>query len=109
MDTHPHQFDSAELLQVVVDATSQDSQRFQIASIRLKDLLQLFGALDGLHEIASRRDLPLAIRQQAIIQFKNSALHNWRSRKSASITFQSVYTVAYCEFSDFFQKVLKQG
>jgi hypothetical protein len=73
-----------ELLQVVSDATAQDPARVQAATHRLKELLELFGTFDGLQEIAAQRNLPLTLRQQAIIQFKNSALSRWRSRKSAS-------------------------
>ncbi|KAF9495444.1 ARM repeat-containing protein [Pleurotus eryngii] len=73
-----------ELLDVVSGAASQDPSRVTSSSTRLKELLEVFGAFDLLHEIAAQRDLPLAVRQQAIIQFKNRALNHWRSRKLLS-------------------------
>ncbi|KDQ29318.1 hypothetical protein PLEOSDRAFT_1038626 [Pleurotus ostreatus PC15] len=73
-----------ELLDVVSGAASQDPSRVTSSSTRLKELLEVFGAFDLLHEIAAQKDLPLAVRQQAIIQFKNRALNHWRSRKLLS-------------------------
>lgn len=74
-----------ELLDVVSGAASQDPSRVTSSSTRLKELLEVFGAFDLLHEIAAQKDLPLAVRQQAIIQFKNRALNHWRSRKSEMV------------------------
>jgi hypothetical protein len=71
----------AELYAVITGATSQDYEQVQTSSTRLKELLDLFGTFDGLSEIAAQRSLPLQVRQQAIIQFKNAALNHWRSRK----------------------------
>ena len=73
-----------ELLQVISDASAQDPQRVQLAATRLKELFQFYGTFEGLQEIAAQRELPLAVRQQAIIQFKNSALSHWKSRKHVS-------------------------
>ncbi|KAJ4481713.1 armadillo-type protein [Lentinula edodes] len=71
-----------ELFQVISDATSQqDPRRVETSTKRLKELFQLPGVYDALHEIAAAKTLPLAIRIQASIQFKNEALKNWKSRK----------------------------
>jgi hypothetical protein len=64
-------------------ASSQDPNQVQASSKRLKEMLEMFGTYDALHEIAAQRMVPLPIRQQAIIQFKNAALNHWRSRKLA--------------------------
>ncbi|KAF5321876.1 hypothetical protein D9619_000809 [Psilocybe cf. subviscida] len=74
----------AELYEVVVGACSQDISRIQASSTRLKDMLDMFGTYDALQEIASRRNFPLSVRQQAIIQFKNAVVSHWRSRKLLS-------------------------
>jgi hypothetical protein len=71
----------AELYQVIVGASSQDFNQVQASTQRLKQLLDMLGAYDALHEIAARRDIPLPVRQQAIIQFKNAVLNHWRSRR----------------------------
>lgn len=73
----------AELYEVLVGATSQDPALLRESDKRLKQMMGLFGAFDALHDIASQKALPLAVRKQAIIQFKNEALKSWRSRKSA--------------------------
>lgn len=72
-----------ELYQVLVDASSQDPTRVQSSSKRLKQMCDMLGTYDALQEIASQKTVPTPIRQQAIIQFKNSALGHWRSRKYA--------------------------
>ena len=71
-----------ELYQVIVGATSQDIKQIQASNQRLKEMLDMFGAYDALQEIATQITLPLSIRQQAIIQFKNVVIHHWRSKKS---------------------------
>jgi hypothetical protein len=76
----------AELYQVISDASSQDPSRVQRATQRLKELLDLFGTFEALQEIAAQRDQPLALRQQAMIQLKNSALNHWKSRKHVADT-----------------------
>ncbi|KAJ7283929.1 armadillo-type protein [Mycena rebaudengoi] len=73
-----------ELYQVMTGAASQDPAIFQVSSARLKEMLSMFGVYDALHEIAAQRAVPLHIRQQSIIQFKNAALPHWRSRKLLS-------------------------
>ncbi|KAH9938596.1 ARM repeat-containing protein [Fomitopsis serialis] len=74
-------FSPEELYNVVCSAASQDPAQLQASATRLKEILQLFGAYDTLYEIASQRTVPLPVRQQSIIQFKNSAISHWRSRK----------------------------
>ncbi|KAH9947240.1 ARM repeat-containing protein [Amylocystis lapponica] len=70
-----------ELYNVVCGAASQNPAQMQASAERLKAILQLSGALDTLHEIAAQKPVPLPVRQQAIIQFKNTALGHWRARK----------------------------
>ena len=72
-----------ELYDVMTAASSQDPAQIQESSKRLKQMLDMFGTFDALHEIAAQRTVPLIIRQQSIIQFKNAALAHWKSRKSA--------------------------
>ncbi|KAG6903497.1 hypothetical protein C0995_005520 [Termitomyces sp. Mi166 len=70
-----------ELYEVLNAASSQDPSQLKASHERLKQMLDMFGTYDALHEIAGQRTVPLAIRQQAIIQFKNAALAHWKSRK----------------------------
>ncbi|KAJ3710388.1 ran binding protein 11 [Lentinula raphanica] len=71
-----------ELFQVISDATSQqDPRRVEASTKRLKELFQQPGVYDALHEIAATKTLPVTIRIQASLQFKNEALKNWKSRK----------------------------
>ncbi|KAG6880368.1 hypothetical protein C0992_007779 [Termitomyces sp. T32_za158] len=70
-----------ELYEVLNAASSQDPSQLKASHERLKQMLDMFGTYDALHEIAGQRSVPLAIRQQAIIQFKNAALAHWKSRK----------------------------
>lgn len=72
-----------ELYDVMIAASSQDPTRIQESSKRLKQMLDMLGTFNALHEIAAQRTVPLIIRQQAIIQFKNAALGHWKSRKLA--------------------------
>lgn len=74
-------FSPEELYDVVCGAASQDPRQVQASAARLKELLELPGAYDTLHEIAAQNTVPLAVRQQSIIQFKNAALSHWKSRK----------------------------
>jgi hypothetical protein len=71
----------AELYDAIVAASSQDFTQVQASSQRLKQLVDTFGAYDTLQEIAARRDINLAVRKQAIIQFKNVVINHWRSKK----------------------------
>jgi Importin-beta N-terminal domain len=79
----PASVSPSELYDVISAAASQDPSRIQASTQRLKEMLQLSGSYDALHEIAAQKSLPLQVRQQSIIQFKNVALIHWRSRKSA--------------------------
>ncbi|OCH87913.1 ARM repeat-containing protein [Obba rivulosa] len=80
----PETVSAEELYNVVSGAASQDPALVQRSATRLKDILETFGAFDILHEIAASRTVPLQVRQQSIIQFKNAALGHWRSRKLLS-------------------------
>ncbi|KAJ7781094.1 armadillo-type protein [Mycena metata] len=73
-----------EVYQVMTGAASQDPAVVQASSSRLKEMLEMFGVYDSVHEIAAQKAVPLVIRQQSIIQFKNAALPHWRSRKVLS-------------------------
>jgi hypothetical protein len=70
-----------ELFSVISAAASQDPAQVRASGERLKEMFELFGTFDGLSDIASQKAVPLAVRQQSIIQFKNAALGHWRSRK----------------------------
>ncbi|KAF9268117.1 ARM repeat-containing protein [Marasmius fiardii PR-910] len=70
-----------ELYQVMTGATSSDPQQVQACSKRFKEMLQLHGIFDALHQIAAERSVSLYVRKQASIQFKNEALKSWKSRK----------------------------
>jgi len=74
-------FSPEELYNVVCGAASQEPVQVQLAATRLKEIIQIPGAYDTLNEIAAQKTLPLAVRQQSIIQFKNTALNHWKSRK----------------------------
>jgi Importin-beta N-terminal domain len=69
-----------EVYVVVTAAVSQDPGEIREATDRLKEVLERPGSLDCLHEIAAQKTLPLLVRQQSIIQFKNNITH-WRSRR----------------------------
>jgi len=70
-----------ELYDVMTAASSQDPIQVRTSSARLKQMLDMFGTFNALHEIAAQRTVPLIVRQQSIIQFKNAALGHWKSRK----------------------------
>jgi len=70
-----------ELFQAIVDASSQDPSRVHSSSVRLEQMSRMLGTIDALQEIAVERSLSLPIRQQAVIQFKNSVSTSWRSRR----------------------------
>lgn len=77
----PETLSPEELYNVICGAASQDPAQVQTAATRLKELLQLSGAYETLYEIASQKTVPLAVRQQSIIQFKNNAVGHWKGRK----------------------------
>ncbi|KAL4076110.1 ARM repeat-containing protein [Scleroderma citrinum] len=81
--------DRQELLEIVYAASSQIPSQVQASTDRLKALLDNVGTYDALHEIAAEKSLPLPVRQQSIIQFKNSALSHWRSRKLLSEEYRT--------------------
>ncbi|TFY59275.1 hypothetical protein EVJ58_g5888 [Rhodofomes roseus] len=74
--TSAETFSPEELYNVVCGAASQDPTQLQASATRLKEILQLPGAFETLYEIASQRTVPLAVRQQSIIQFKNNAVNS---------------------------------
>ncbi|KAL0067569.1 hypothetical protein AAF712_005284 [Marasmius tenuissimus] len=71
----------AELYEVITGASSSDPSQVQECSKRFKEMLQQNGIFDALHQIAAERSVPLHVRKQASIQFKNEALKSWKSRK----------------------------
>jgi hypothetical protein len=74
--------DRQELYQALCDACSQDGALLRASSKSLKTMCEdRFGTYDALQDIASQNEVPLAVRQQALIQFKNHAFIHWRSRK----------------------------
>lgn len=75
--------DVEELYSVISGATSQNSAvaPSRVYDERFKQMLDMTGTFDGLSDIASQKSVPLAIRLQSIIQFKNHAFNHWRSRK----------------------------
>ncbi|KAJ3548466.1 hypothetical protein NMY22_g1252 [Coprinellus aureogranulatus] len=76
--------DPVELYEVITGACSSDQARIIASGKRLKEMLEMFGTFNALHDIASQRNQPQPIRQQAIIQFKLAALSHWKSRKLLS-------------------------
>lgn len=73
-----------ELLQVLNGACSPDQAQIMASGDRLKQMLDMFGIFDSLQDVATQRELPLPIRQQAIIQFTRAAPNHWKSRKWTS-------------------------
>ncbi|EIN10324.1 ARM repeat-containing protein [Punctularia strigosozonata HHB-11173 SS5] len=69
---------------VMCAAASQDPIEMQRASTSLILLLEKFGTYDALQEIAATKSVPLPVRQQSMIQFKNAVNNHWRSRKYLS-------------------------
>ncbi|KAI0053014.1 ARM repeat-containing protein [Auriscalpium vulgare] len=70
-----------ELYSIVAGAVSQNPAEMQAASLRLKELLDLPGTLNALHQIAAERSFPLPIRKLSIIQIKNVVVNHWRSKR----------------------------
>lgn len=76
--------DDDELLHIVTLTASQIPEQLKLSTDRLKVLLDTRpGTYNALHRIAADLSQPLGVRQQSIIQFKNTALSHWRSRRSA--------------------------
>ncbi|PPQ99043.1 hypothetical protein CVT24_003603 [Panaeolus cyanescens] len=78
-----------ELYQVITAASSQNISAIHASSQRLKEMLDMYGCYDALQELAANSTLPLAMRQQAIIQFKNAVVGHWRSRRLLSDELRS--------------------
>jgi hypothetical protein len=81
----PISFD--ELFAIVSAAASQNPNVMLAAGTRLKECLKLSGTLNGLHQIASQKTIPLQIRQLSIIQCKNEIPTQWRQRKCVYSAF----------------------
>jgi hypothetical protein len=79
-----------DILDVLKALSSQDPSHLKAAEERLKQFGGQTGTWDTIHRFAADPSLPLDVRKQALIQFKNGALQRWRSRKSVFIfTFDS--------------------
>ena len=81
-----------ELYNVICAATSQDPAQVKASSDRLREMLEMLGSFDTLSQIAAQRTLPIQIRQQAIIQLKNSSIGHWKSRKYVTVHCLSLET-----------------
>ncbi|KAH6915318.1 ran binding protein 11 [Coprinopsis sp. MPI-PUGE-AT-0042] len=89
-----------ELYQVLTAACSSSQPQILAAGQRIKEMLEMFGTYNELHRIASQRDVPPAIRKQAIIQFKLNALHHWKSRKLLNDAHRSEIRTRIMTFLD---------
>lgn len=76
----PETVSKDELFQVLCNSIAQDPRLIKDAADRLAKMVKMAGTFDGLSLIASERSVPILVRQQAILQFKNQALPNWRNR-----------------------------
>ena len=72
---------SSRVLQAL---SSQDPAAFKGAEEQLKEIGECLGAWDLVHEHAAQKQLPLDLRKQALIQFKNLGASRWKSKKLAS-------------------------
>ena len=77
----PNNVNPEEVYNVICAATSQDFVQIKASSDRLKELLEMTGTFDALSAIAAQRSLPLQVRQQSIIQLKNSSMGHWRTKR----------------------------
>ena len=57
------------------------------------------GTYDALSEISVSQNVPLPVRQQAIIQLKNNVTNFWRSRKLALLGFTLLYLLTLLQDS----------
>lgn len=89
--------DPQELYNVLAGAASQDPVLVKASADRLKQMTEMLGTYDGLSHFAAQRDIPLIVRQQSIIQFKNEGISRWRSRKYVSRLQRTLNTM----FNDF--------
>lgn len=69
-----------EVFAIVTGATSQDPVALKASEGQLKQILERPGTLDFLHEIAAQKTVPLAVRQQSIIQVKNN-MGRWKMKR----------------------------
>jgi hypothetical protein len=69
-----------EVFAIVTGATSQDPVALKASADQLKEILGRPGTMDCLQEIAAQKSVPLAVRQQSIIQVKNNMTH-WRAKR----------------------------
>ncbi|KAF9782921.1 ARM repeat-containing protein [Thelephora terrestris] len=72
-----------EVFAIVTGATSQDPVALKASADQLKEILGRPGTMDCLQEIAAQKSVPLAVRQQSIIQVKNNMTH-WRAKRFLS-------------------------
>ncbi|KAF8528819.1 ARM repeat-containing protein [Hysterangium stoloniferum] len=71
-----------EIYQVLCDAASQDPNAVQSSSKSLQEFRDRPGTYEQLHSIAAEKaNVPLNVRQMAIIQFKNGALGVWKNKR----------------------------
>lgn len=69
-----------EVFAIVTGATSQDPAVLKPSTDQLKLILERPGTLDFLQEIAAQKSVPVAVRQQSIIQVKNNMKH-WKAKR----------------------------
>ena len=69
-----------EVFAIVTRATSQDPVVLKASTDQMKQILERPGTLDFLQEIAAQKAVPVAVRQQSIIQVKNSMKH-WKAKR----------------------------
>jgi hypothetical protein len=65
------------------DATSQDLARLQVADKAIEAMHRNADYLQIVQSIALERSVPLDIRKMAILQFKNVAISQWRTKMYA--------------------------
>lgn len=69
-----------DIFQALEAASSQDPSRAQAGLKGLEEIQKHPGAFAEMLSIAANRAAPLNVRRIAIIQFKNVATTQWRSR-----------------------------
>jgi hypothetical protein len=70
-----------DILNVLQELSSQNPVNFNSAEEKLKEFGERLGTWDTVHQLANDDSLPIDLRKQALIQFKNCAVSRWRSRK----------------------------
>jgi hypothetical protein len=81
MDASADPATAHEIIQLLQDASSQDPSKINLLTDAFQRLEDRPGSFDIVHQIAAQKDMPLPVRQMAIIQFKNIVQGKWRSRK----------------------------